>query len=812
MDHERIGKYRIVGELGRGTMGEVYKALDPVLNRHVALKILAVHVGAGDETLERFQREAQAAALLNHPNIVTIHDFGQEGGLLFMAMELLEGTDLREAIDAESLHTLDEKLEIVDGLLAALEYAHAKGVVHRDIKPANIRLGPQPDHRLPDAPRRQVKIMDFGLARVSTSEMTQEGIVLGTPNYMSPEQALGDRVDGRSDLFSAGAVLYELVTGHKPFEAETTPSVLFQVVHKEPPPVRRWAPETPPALVAVVEKALRKDRDQRFASASEMRTALAVARKSAQAPSAAPPKPPPLPPRPSAPKTPPAVASAPPVRTAAAPPLPPRAARVATPPPAPSPLASTPAAPPSPSPQASTPSAARLVAPSPPATPPSGPAAPERSLSEPDRVAAGEASVRRVRAGALPIVAGAGLVLLLLGLGAGALYLRGRTRPAPSASPSAAASQVGELTRALAAAKVQLAQRELEDKNYLAAAQEAEKALQLVAGQADASRVLNEARGRLKELDEAVATARALVDRGDTQAASQQLSRVLELDPRHPAAAELSARLNSAFQGEADAAARSMKVARGEASAAGASGRPEFTAATDKARGADALAQRGEYADATRTFLEARDGFDRARRAAHPPSAQPAAGPSRQAEASPATRTPSPYASASTASAAPSSLPLSSGTPAPAAPATALPAGRAFEADATSIATPATGGGPLGFDSDGVSARRTPEFSGRLRFEVVPATVRPGDAFVVRIHLSNEGRRTVRVRSIAVATLIDGLRRTAPVRAVERELPAQRSAVVGEFSGVWSEVETWALDTVVTSDRNETISARLRAR
>ncbi len=235
MERERIGKYEIVGELGRGTMGEVYKARDAVLNRFVALKTLTARVAPGDETLQRFHREAQAAALLNHPNIVTVHDFGEEGGLLYMAMELLEGTDLRDAIDCELLKTLDEKLDVMDGVLAALDYAHAKGVVHRDVKPANIHLGPG----------RQVKIMDFGLARVSTSEMTQEGIVLGTPNYMSPEQALGDKVDGRSDLFSTGAVLYELLTGHKPFEADSTPSVLFQVVHRQAPPVRRWAPEVP---------------------------------------------------------------------------------------------------------------------------------------------------------------------------------------------------------------------------------------------------------------------------------------------------------------------------------------------------------------------------------------------------------------------------------------------------------------------------------------------------------------------------------------------------------------------------------------
>ena len=142
MERERIGKYEIVGELGRGTMGEVYKARDPVLNRFVALKTLPVRGDLGDETLKRFQREAQAAALLNHPNIVTVHDFGEENGLLYMAMELLEGTDLRDAIDNDLLTTLDEKLDVMDGVLAALDYAHAKGVVHRDVKPANIHLGP----------------------------------------------------------------------------------------------------------------------------------------------------------------------------------------------------------------------------------------------------------------------------------------------------------------------------------------------------------------------------------------------------------------------------------------------------------------------------------------------------------------------------------------------------------------------------------------------------------------------------------------------------------------------------------------------
>ena len=787
MDHERIGKYRIVGELGRGTMGEVYKAHDPVLNRHVALKTLAVHLGGSDETFERFQREAQAAALLNHPNIVTIHDFGQENGLLFMAMELLGGTDLREAIDTGSLQTIDEKLEIMDGVLAALEYAHAKGVVHRDIKPANIRL----------APGGQVKIMDFGLARVSTSEMTQEGIVLGTPNYMSPEQALGDRVDARSDLFSTGAVLYELLTGHKPFEAETTPSVLFQVVHKEPPPVRSWAPGTPAAVVALVDRALQKDRAKRFLSATEMRSALGAARKARPAAVAAAAgalaagatavvKPPPLPARPARANGPTASSSSPSVRVQGPPPLPARPASGPTPRPVPSPASLHPVA------DASLPPAA--------GTPP--------PLTDAEQPAVPKPSVRRIRPGTLPLVAAAGAVLLLLVvIAASFFWLRARPRPKPQASPSAASAEVSALTRALATTQVQLAQRELENKNYAAAAQQAESALHLVSGQLEAARVLAQARERLKDLDDAVATARGLVDKGDMQAASRQLSRVLELDPRHPAAAELSARLNSAFQAEAETAAASMRSARIEA--AGASQRPEFAAATEKVRVATDLAQRGEYADATRTFLEARDGFDRARRAVLAAARQkPAGAPGRLAASPPVADTSSSRAVAAT-SAAPASPTAPTGAAGVATPAP-VPA-RGFEAEATSVATPAAGG-PAGFDSEDVNARRTPEFNGHLRFEVVPATVRPGDAFTVRIHLSNEGRRVLRVRSVAVVTVEDGHRAPAPVRALDREAPAQRSSALAEYSGVWRDVSSWALETVVTSERNETITARLRSR
>jgi len=414
MDRDRIGKYQILGEIGRGTMGEVFRALDPVLDRHVALKTLSTRLAPANdpEALARFQREAQAAAQLNHPNIVTIHDFGQDGETLYMAMELLEGTDLRDAIDNDLLHGLEAKLKVMDAILEGLDYAHARGVIHRDIKPANIHLGPG----------GQVKIMDFGLARMNTSEMTQDGIVVGTPNYMSPEQALGERVDARSDLFSTGAVLYELLTGHKPFEADSTPSVLFQVVHREAPAVTRWAPEVPEPVVAVIERALLKDRDRRYGSAAEMKLALIDAAEGSRAR----PAPPPL---------------------------------------------------------------------------------PEGSGVSARPSASGAARARRsglpfaLRALTLPVALGGALLLALLG-GGTALWMRGARAPEPSPAPEA--RQVGELTRALVATQVQLAQRELEDKNWADAATQAESALRLAPGHPEATKALEAARARLAELDRAI--------------------------------------------------------------------------------------------------------------------------------------------------------------------------------------------------------------------------------------------------------------------------------------------------------------------
>ena len=261
---EQIGKYKILEKIGEGAMGEVYKAHDPVLNRFVAVKTISAELGADDTLRKRFEREAQSAARLNHPNIITVFDYGEEQGKIYMAMELLDGSDMKQAIARRAPLSLDEKLSIVDQIAEGLAFAHAHDIVHRDLKPANVHL----------LSNGQAKIMDFGLARLGGSEMTRVGMVMGTPHYMSPEQVRGERADARSDVFALGCVFYELLTYRKPFDADSMHSVLFKVMQEEPPPVHELTPGVPSVLAQVVERAMAKDASQRFQNASEFRSAL----------------------------------------------------------------------------------------------------------------------------------------------------------------------------------------------------------------------------------------------------------------------------------------------------------------------------------------------------------------------------------------------------------------------------------------------------------------------------------------------------------------------------------------------------------
>lgn len=263
-----IGKYQIVDLVGEGAMGSVYRALDPVLNRRVAVKVMSDAIARDGELRDRFMREAQAAGSLQHPNVVTIFDFGEFEGHLYIAMEFVEGVDLEQFLANSRSLSLDQKLGIAIDVLLGLSYAHKRGVVHRDIKPANIRV----------CEDGRAKIMDFGVAHLDSSKMTRTGVMMGTPNYMAPEQVTGQKVTPATDIFSLGAVLYEVLVGKKAFGADSLHSVLFKVVSADPPPLAIAAPDVPRELDAIIQRALAKEPEHRFQDAVEMANQLTSVR------------------------------------------------------------------------------------------------------------------------------------------------------------------------------------------------------------------------------------------------------------------------------------------------------------------------------------------------------------------------------------------------------------------------------------------------------------------------------------------------------------------------------------------------------
>jgi hypothetical protein len=265
MSVEKIGRYQISGELGKGAMGVVYKALDPTIGRTVALKTmrLDMHAEKHDEMLRRFQNEAKAAGALSHPNIVTIYDAAEADGIFYIAMEFIEGTTLAQLLRDRRALSAQEIVEIGTQICAGLQYAHFRNVIHRDIKPPNIMM----------APNGVVKIMDFGIAKAGAS-MTHTGEVLGTPHYMSPEQVRGKDLDGRTDLFSTGVLLYEMLTGEKPFTGQDLTSVIYKIVNEKPVPPREVDVSIHPGMSMVITKCLAKDPDDRYQEASDLATAL----------------------------------------------------------------------------------------------------------------------------------------------------------------------------------------------------------------------------------------------------------------------------------------------------------------------------------------------------------------------------------------------------------------------------------------------------------------------------------------------------------------------------------------------------------
>jgi len=259
----KAGRYQVVRELGRGSMGVVYEGFDPVIGRRVAIKTMLTEGLTPEEFREykaRFQREAQAAGVLSHPNIVNVFDYGEDSGVLYLIMEYLEGKSLEKLVEGRNILPIETIIPMYGQVCSALDHAHQNGIVHRDIKPANIMI----------LGNGLVKVTDFGIAKMVSMGMTQAGQVLGTPNYMSPEQVKGRQIDGRSDIFSLGIILYDLVTGEMPFAGQNITTVIYKIINENPIPPRELDASIHSGLSYVICKALAKSPEERYQTCREL--------------------------------------------------------------------------------------------------------------------------------------------------------------------------------------------------------------------------------------------------------------------------------------------------------------------------------------------------------------------------------------------------------------------------------------------------------------------------------------------------------------------------------------------------------------
>jgi serine/threonine protein kinase len=261
---EKIGKYKITGELGKGAMGIVYRAIDPDINRDVAIKLIRFDMVSEDSEKEdaarRFIREAQSAGNLAHPNIITIYEVGREDNQTFIVMQCVDGESLKQAISSGRKFSPLEVVDLMMCLCDALEFAHQNKIVHRDIKPGNILLDKQ----------GRPYLVDFGVARMEMSTMTQSGTIVGTPSYMSPEQIQGIRVDARADIFSLGVIIYEMLTGKRPFEGDHITTIVYKIMNEEPTNIREMKRDLPEGFEQIIKKALEKDPNKRYQSCKEL--------------------------------------------------------------------------------------------------------------------------------------------------------------------------------------------------------------------------------------------------------------------------------------------------------------------------------------------------------------------------------------------------------------------------------------------------------------------------------------------------------------------------------------------------------------
>ncbi len=793
-----FGKYEAISHLGSGAMGVVWRAQDPVLGRTVAIKTISAALGSDNENKERFLREARAAAQLNHPNIITVFDFGQADNELYMAMELLEGKDLKELIVGGQL-TFEQKLDIMEQVSDGLAYAHGRDVIHRDLKPGNIHV----------QPNGQVKILDFGLARLGSSDLTKTGVVMGTPNYMSPEQVMGERVDARSDVFSAGAVFYELLTNRKPFDAESIHATLYQVVHRDAPPPRQWDPRLPDEVVAIIETAMTKQLDGRYRNAAALRDAIRAFRYGEEA-------------EPEvveyeegdAP-----VAGAPPSADATS----------LTPSPSSASLSGKPAAAPAGKPKDAPFKSYGRSGPG--SVPPSAGVSSatyttgriSRPGSRPPGRPAGPNDPRSASA-SIPPEPRSTSPLLIIGV-LGVLVLGGFLGYSALNRPAGNSAALDALTASLIETQLDLARRVLADKDYKGAVSQTARTLGLQPGNPEALGIREQAESALREIEASVATTREAMARGDSAQASTALDRVMALDPKNPIVAELSSKLNANFSARATAAKSDMEKARALAQAKEGAAQDAAFAEGEKfsATAGQSLADR-QFTAATQTFVQARDAYDRARRAIENKEKDALKG----VKVAPPTTASTPGTGVAVAPVpTPSTLPTLTLRPIPTEPVPQPPTPGPTVVVIQTPPAPAPGAAPGGevrqFATGNTRMAAAPgakqagpfdaplmEFAGRFDFEVSPSPLVPGAPFQVRIFLRNDGKRDAKLATLTVKILRNGEVTTPEARILEDDVKIGQRPMIAEIPGTWvAGTRAWVMDVQVVSKKGERFNCAL---
>jgi len=788
----RIGKYEILEPIGKGAMGVVYLAHDTILERDVALKLMVPQIADDPELHDRFKREAKAVAKMAHPNVVAVFDLGQHtDGSPYIAMELLKGQDLQKAMRGQPPLTLERKLSIMVQVLAGLAHAHAAGIVHRDIKPANIFLS-QDGHP---------KIMDFGVARVSTASMTGTGNIVGTADYMSPEQVKGAKVDGRSDLFSVGSMLFELLAGRRPFRAESLMAIFYRITHDEP----NWelipGGDDYDALLPILQRALAKDLEARYASAYDFavdlrnylishvtNTSGAHALENLLEGEQAPPSmglsnfAPTLPSLDDfAPTSAPAAtsrnATGPPTGTGTGPRTGPTLAG---------------GGPATLEPGSSSGRSARTQPPAQlPRTQAPRPAAPTGEK----RTAAGPRSTARARPAPpppsrVPLLGGLAAAVLVAGVG-GYLWLNRQPPPSPptpvatvvptpaasvalptpepspiaSATPESVATPpptpvpqpsfsapAGKGAQAVAAG-----QAAFKKGDYVRAVEQAQAALREDSGSDGAQKLLNQALAGQKAR-QALAAGESALAANDFDGAQARVDEARALAPWDTAVTSLFARIGEARQ-------RSQAQAQVQAQARVGQLLTEAETAVAGAKYDDALKAYDEVLKLEPQNVVARSGKTTVMAARN-------AGPAK-----------------------PSGRTFSWGK-------TVADAGKKAAADLPPGMEPET------FKvAKGAQAADLP---GKVQFEVSPEGVKPGDRFSVKILFSNEGTAPIPIAGLLVNTTISGKLSGGPIPPRAREVAPGQKATLHEVSGTWSEdYASWSMDVTVSTARGEKYSNKL---